>query len=256
MTHTAPLVLKQCASIVRSMMVVPKSLAAGLSLVAASSTTCAVAADFPYAKRHVLTVHRNGQIIGMHTLLFGGGAAHRTVSVTTNLEIKMQGVVTYRYSHSSDEVWNGAALQSLTAKTDDNGRLFTVRAHLNGAGLAVERVAPSSASLASNFDRGLVAPTVSQENMPVDILPTSNWNIAQVKKSVLLNTQYGVRAQVKTTEIGREAITTASGKTIQATRYQYMGDLRLDQWFDDVGRWVKTSFKAFDGSTVELLFQD
>lgn len=256
MTATAPLMLKHCASIVRSMMAVPKSLAAGLSLVAASPATYAVAADFPYAKSHVFTVNRNGQIIGMHTLLFGGSAAHRTVSVATNLEIKMQGVVTYRYNHNSDEVWNGTGLQSLTAKTDDNGRQFTVRAHLNNAGLAVERVAPPSASLASNFDRGLVAPTVVQENMPPDILPTSNWNIAQVKKSMLLNTQYGVRAQVKTTEIGREAIVTASGKTIQATRYQYLGDLRLDQWFDDQGRWVKTSFKAFDGSTVELLLQD
>lgn len=256
MTGTAPLVLKHCASIVRSMMVVPKSLAAGLSLVAASSTTCALAADFPYAKRHGFTVQRNGQTIGMHTLLFGGSALHRTVSVTTNLEIKMQGVMTYRYSHNSDEVWKGTALQSLTAKTDDNGKQFTVRAQLNGAGLAVERVSPSSASLAANFDKGLVAPTVVQENMPADILPTSNWNIAQIKKSVLLNTQYGVRSQVKTTEIGREAIATASGRTIQATRYQYQGDLRQDQWFDDDGRWVKTTFRAFDGSTVELLLQD
>ena len=30
----------------------------------------------------------------------------------------------------------------------------------------------------------------------------------------------------------------------------------MDQWFDDRGRWVKASFKAFDGSEIEYILQE
>ena len=54
--------------------------------------------------------------------------------------------------------------------------------------------------------------------------------------------------------LGRETIRTASS-SIDATRYRYTGDLVMDQWFDDAGRWVKTSFTASDGSTVEYVLK-
>ena len=54
----------------------------------------------------------------------------------------------------------------------------------------------------------------------------------------------------------REAVTTASGATVQATRYRYTGELRMDQWFDDRGRWVKAAFPAFDGSMIEYILQE
>jgi hypothetical protein len=73
---------------------------------------------------------------------------------------------------------------------------------------------------------------------------------------VLLNTQYGTPSHTKITPMGRETIKTVSGATVQATRYRYTGDLRMDQWFDDRGRWVRASFPAFDGSTIEYILQE
>ena len=120
----------------------------------------------------------------------------------------------------------------------------------------VERVTPQQTASAAVADQGLQAPEISRELFPDAILPTSNWNSMQVKQSVLLNTQYGTRSHVKIVPIGLEAVRTASGHTVEAMRYQYTGDLRMDQWFDDRGRWVKASFNAFEGSTIEYVLQE
>ena len=72
----------------------------------------------------------------------------------------------------------------------------------------------------------------------------------------MLNTQNGDLAKVQVTPRGRETVKTASGATMQATRYSYSGDVQMDQWFDDRGRWVRTTFKASDGSTIEYILQE
>ena len=69
-----------------------------------------------------------------------------------------------------------------------------------------------------------------------------------------MNTQTGAEARVQVSVLGRETIRTANA-SIDATRYRYTGDLVMDQWFDDAGRWVKTSFTASDGSTIEYVLQ-
>ena len=71
----------------------------------------------------------------------------------------------------------------------------------------------------------------------------------------MLNSQNGALSKVQITSKGRETIKTANG-TLQATRYSYSGDVLMDQWFDDRGRWVKSSFKASDGSTIEYILQE
>jgi hypothetical protein len=99
-------------------------------------------------------------------------------------------------------------------------------------------------------------PEIGHELLPPSTLPTSNWNMGQVGQSVLLNTQYGTQSHATITPMGREPVKTASGGTVEATRYHYTGDLRMDQWFDDRGRWVKAAFPAFDGSTIEYILQE
>ena len=57
------------------------------------------------------------------------------------------------------------------------------------------------------------------------------------------------------TPLGREKVKTATGR-VDANHYRYAGDVTKDQWFDDSGRWVKTLFKASDGSTIEYILQE
>lgn len=233
-----------------------RQLATALFLIVTGSTAAPAANDFPYGQTLAFAIYRNGQEVGHHTLSFHNEGSNRTVTVAVDLAVKAMGVTAYRYSHNSKEVWSGNALQALDARTDDNGKKFAVRVQRNGKGLMVERETPSEPVPAAGNDRGLQAPEIGRELLPASILPTSNWNIGQVGQSVLLNTQYGTKSHTKITPMGREPVKLATGATVEATRYQYTGDIRMDQWFDDRGRWVKAAFKAFDGSSIEYILQE
>lgn len=233
-----------------------RPLAAAVFLIVVASGALAGAADFPYGSTLAFKVLRNGKEIGQHTVAFRSEGAKRIVQTTVDLSVKALGVVAYRYQHSAHEVWNGPALESLETRTDDNGTRYIVRARRESNGLVVDREVTQPVLASASGDQGLRLPEVARELLPGGTLPTSNWNMGQLKESMLLNTQYGTPAKTRITPMGRETVKTASGATIEATRYHYAGDLRMDQWFDSRGRWVKAAFPAFDGSVVEYLLQE
>lgn len=227
------------------------------SILVATGTVSTVAGadDFPYGNTHSFIVYRNGQQIGTHTLAFQNSGGQRAVATSIDFAVKALGMIVYRYSHRGNEVWNGSTLQSIDTKTDDNGKQFTMRARQDGNRLAVERKAPDMAAGAAMNDQGLQRNDTVVEALPATVLPSTHWNLNQVKQSMLLNTQYGTPSKVKITDLGPETIKTAS-RSLEATHYRYSGDITMDQWFDDRGRWVKAAFKAFDGSQIEYILQE
>lgn len=206
-------------------------------LLATGTTAASAAEDFPYGSSLSFTAVRNGQTIGHHSLTFQKNGAHLTVSTAIDLAVKFLGVTAYRYSHRAQEVWSGDTFQGLTAQTDDDGKKHAIQIRRDGAALTVERNAEAV-----------------RTTLPPQLLPSTHWNVRQVRQSALVNTQTGTEARVQVSVLGRETIRTASS-SIDATRYRYTGDLVMDQWFDDAGRWVKTSFTASDGSTVEYVLK-
>jgi hypothetical protein len=209
-----------------------------LLLLAMAAISPAAAADgLPYGQTLSFAVMREGQQIGSHRLVFERDGVQLRISTSIDLAVKFVGITAYRYSHRAQEVWAGDALVSLTTRTEDDGKAYAVQAARTGEGIAVQ------------------AEGAKRTVLPATIMPSTHWNIRQVSQTFLLNSQKGVEARVKTTPLGREAVKTSSN-TLQATRYRYDGDLKMDQWFDDRGRWVKTSFKGSDGSTIEYVLQE
>lgn len=206
-------------------------------LLATGSTAASAAEDFPYGSSLSFTAVRNGQTIGHHSLTFQKNGAQLTVSTAIDLAVKFMGVTAYRYTHRAQEVWTGDTFQGLTAQTDDDGKKHAIQIRRDGAALIIERNAEAV-----------------RTTLPPQLLPSTHWNVRQVRQSALVNTQTGTEARVQVSVLGRETIRTASS-SIDATRYRYTGDLVMDQWFDDAGRWVKTSFTASDGSTVEYVLK-
>ena len=205
-------------------------------LLVGSAPLGALAQALPYGPTLSFAVYRNGEQIGKHTLTFQQNGSNLTVSTAVDLAVKMLGFTAYRYSHRAQETWAGDTFQSASTQTDDNGTKYTVQAKRTPAGIDVQR-------------------SSGHEVMPTGVLPSSHWNVRQISQSSLLNTQNGNQAQVKVTPLGREKIKTASS-WIDATHYRYSGDVTKDQWFDDRGRWVKTTFPASDGSTIEYILQE
>ena len=207
-----------------------------LLLVIVGPVAPAGAQDLPYGPTLTFAVYRNGEAIGRHALAFRHDGPTLTVSTSIDFAVKLMGFTAYRYTHRAQEIWNGAAFLSVSAMTDDNGKKYAVRAQRSAGGLDVQRNA-------------------EHEAMPAGLLPTSHWNVRQIGQSSLLNTQNGKEARVQITPLGREKVKTASG-WIDASRYRYAGDVAMDQWFDDRGRWVRTTFKASDGSAIEYILQE
>lgn len=206
-----------------------------LLLTLTSAASAAATGPLPYGPSLSFVAYRNGEPIGRHTVTFERDGGQLKVTTSIDLAVKFVGFTAYRYTHRAQEIWSGDSLVSLVSQTDDNGTKHNVKATREANDIAVTHDG---------------ARTV----LPPRILPSSHWNIEQVRQSILLNTQKGTEARVKVTPGARELIKTASG-TIPATRYSYAGDVVMEQWFDDHGRWVKTSFKASDGSTIEYILQ-
>ncbi len=204
-----------------------------LTLAGVSSGTAS--GPLPYGSSLSFVAYRNGEPIGHHTLTFEREGGQLKVTTSIDLAVKFVGFTAYRYTHRAQEVWSDGSFVSLVSQTDDNGIKHTVKAAREANEIAVVRDGTRTV-------------------LPPRVLPSSHWNIEQVRQSILLNTQKGTEARVQVVPGPRESIKTSSG-VIPATRYSYTGDVVMDQWFDDQGRWVKTSFKASDGSTIEYILQ-
>ena len=209
---------------------------AAVALIMVGAVTPAGAQGQPYGPSLAFAVYRNGEPIGRHTLAFQHSGQNLTVSTTIDFAVKILGVTAYRFTHRGREGWDGNAFQSASTQTDENGTRFTVRAQRTANGIDVQR-------------------TSGHEVMPAGTLPTSHWNVSQIGQTTLLNTQNGSQMRIQVTPLGREKVKTATG-SLDANHYRYSGDLTKDQWFDDRGRWVKTVFKASDGSTIEYILQE
>ena len=91
--------------------------------------------------------------------------------------------------------------------------------------------------------------------MPAALLPSTHWNMNQTRQGFLLNAQKGTQDEIAVKPLRRVSVDTLSGK-IDAMHYRYEGGVRMDQWFDDRGRWVKMRFVVSDGSTIDYVLQE
>ncbi|UYN93386.1 MAG: hypothetical protein KIT25_15125 [Enhydrobacter sp.] len=215
----------------------------------------AAAEDLPYAPLTAYSILRDGVPIGSHVLRFERDGPRRVVTARVRVEVRVLGVTAYRLVHDSHEVWEGDRLQQLTTATDNNGKRFAVHARRTAEGLVVARQQPAdSGTAAAQFD-GFAAAGTDRATLPASTLPTSLWNVRQVGQAALLHTQHGRLVRPRIVAGPRETVRTAGGP-VEATRYTYSGDLRMTQWFDDRGRWVRSTFQAFDGSTIEYILQE
>ena len=120
-----------------------------------------------------------------------------------------------------------------------------------GATLIAQRREPHSFVKTAGGDEALERQRWIREVQPGHLLTSTHWNIAQTRQQSLLNTQTGRVVHISVREVGRETVQTASGAP-GTTHFSYAGDITMDQWFDDRGRWLKAKFKApSDGSTID-----
>lgn len=170
----------------------------------------------------VFDVLMDGSKIGKHAVTLWKDGERTYVDIDIDLKVGIGPITFYRYEQRNRALWENGSLASFVSRTDDDGDEFTVEANRTGSGLAV-----------SVNDRG--------ETVVSDWFPTTYWDKRTVYQDRLLATRDGEVLDVETTSKGFETVE-VKGVPVQAEKFEMRGDLNLDLWYDDGGRWVKLAF--------------
>ena len=213
-------------------------LASGLMALALFSPQVAASADAgaKSVQVHVFDILRNGDPVGTHEVRKERSQRGTTVRVNSTIEIKFLGFTAYRFEYSSEETWDDRGLKQLTVWVDNDGKEASFDGKRTGG------------SFKWSTDAGGMT-------LPLPLYPTNHWNAAVLDQTRVLNTLTGELDHVRISPLGRESVR-LPGTTIAATRYRYQGDLDLDSWYDDQGRWIAMRFQGDDGSTIEYVCRD
>lgn len=176
-------------------------------------------------------VLRNGSEFGRHVIRFDGDPSGE-MTVTTDVDLKagLGPITVFRYALDATETWRDGRLVRLESRTNDDGEDEFVRAVATDTALSVE---------GSEF-RGEVS---------ADIIPSSHWNIEQIRSGRILSTETGEVLDIAVEEKGRETLT-IGGETVEATHFRLKSAMDLDLWYDDRARLVKLAFEA-RGQSIE-----
>jgi len=186
--------------------------------------------------RITFDVFRKGKSMGQHIVSFAENEYGDLVATTdVDLEVKIGPFTAFQYQLDSQETWRAGQLIQLIGKTNDDGDKSYVNASTDGSQLRIDGSAFQGVALPS-------------------IIPSSHWNINQVRSTEMLSTESGEVLDMTVVPKGRETIEVA-GQSIEADRFLLDSDIDIDLWHDGEGRWVKLTFDA-RGQTIEYRLSD
>ena len=181
-------------------------------------------------------VLRKGKPFGKHIVRFDKkDAGDLTATTDVDLKVKIGPFTAFQYRLDSTEIWRDGRLVSLQGRTNDDGDKSAVTAAFDAGALKVDG-------------------TAFQGTVDAPIIPSSHWNINQVRSDRMLSTEDGEILEMNIVPKGREQLQ-IGGETISANRYLLDSDIDIDLWYDDLGRWVKLTFQA-RGQEIEYRLSD
>jgi hypothetical protein len=157
--------------------------------------------------------------IGYHrfTLVEQGG--RRELKTESRFEVKVLFVIAYRYFHNATERWRGNCLESLSARTDDDGDKLAVDAVLDAKGLEVTTTKGSAL-------------------IPGCAMSFAYWNPLILRQSRLLNPQTGEYEAIKVADLGEQSIV-VRGAAVSAKHYRITGPKNpIDLWYSASDEWL------------------
>jgi hypothetical protein len=192
-------------------------------------------AALPSAGRFDYDVMREGERIGIHSVLFRHKGRNLAIATQTDIAVKVLGITLYRFHYKAEEDWVDGRLTRLTSRTDNDGETLTV--NLARAGGRIRGAC-----------NGIVL------DLPADVLPISVWNPDFVRQSVILDQYKCVKRKVRATDHGIEPIF-AGAHNVAARHYAVTGDIQRDVWYGPDGQTVQVLIPAKDGSEIAFVMR-
>jgi hypothetical protein len=183
----------------------------------------------PPGGKLTFSVWRQGGQIGMHMVQFTQSGDTLKVQTHAHFSVGLGPLKFFSYTYQVTELWQGGALQSLAAQTDDNGQHETCNARRQGEQLLVTGTKSGSYTA----PKGSIAGT--------------HWNQAELK-APMINPENGAQMHYTVVDKG---MTPPPGGHAPAHQFGLTGYATLDIWYDAVATWVGLKATAKDKSVVE-----
>lgn len=180
-------------------------------------------------------ITRNGDKFGRHILTFHREGDRMRVESDVLLRAGIGPLTLFEYKLLATETYAYGVLQSVAAKTLNNGRWHSMAANAGEGGLFVK------GEKFSGVVRGVVS-------------PSSHWNVAEMRQQTMLELETGKPMPITVTDLGMDRVRTAKGE-ISARRFRVKSDIVADFWYDDQNRWVRCAFTT-QGSKIEYTLRD
>jgi hypothetical protein len=175
---------------------------------------------------------RHGRVVGGHRIRFARPGGRFVVRTDIEIAPDAPGAPVPRLVHHAEEVWVDGWLHAVTSDTDDDGRLYRVRA---------ERRDGIFGGIANG-----VRFTVSGY-----IVPSSLWHRDTVASETLFDTVDGRVKLVRARLLGAQAVP-GEGRTVTAKHYRLDGEIARELWYGPDCELVRVAFAARDGSRITL----
>lgn len=166
------------------------------------------------------TVVRNGSPIGNIQFNFENQKSRLVVRVRSRILYTLLNVPLYRYEHESTEVWSQGRFQTMSSKTNDDGKKLDLDVKAAEGGV-------------------LATLNGKTEHLDQVTMPASLWNPATYKADVLVDTSTGKRL-----DIDGEA---------KGGYFTLSGELKRELRYDESGLLQGVRFTARDGSEIRYV---
>jgi len=192
-----------------------------------------------YVSEATYRIERKGKTVGKHTVKVWPAASNTgedfSVSVKSNIRITILKVPVFKLEFKSAEQWKNGTLQSISATTLQNDETTTVSATKTESGY----------TLMNNGE-------TTQISTP--IFTSNHWHAGVIGSDQIFNTLTGNLNKVEIASLGVETLDLPGGKK-QATKFRYSGELQIDAWYGEDGRWLQLAFKGSDGSEIKYIYE-
>lgn len=193
-----------------------------------------------YGTKAVYRVYRNRKPIGFHTIYFARKPHELVINVESEMAVKLLGISLYSRRYRSEEIWSGGELVQMTTSINDSrAGTRTIEAVSRGDYLQVEDSVRDSTFTSALADHA-----------------SNHWHPGAVSARRIFHVLHGRLYQGPPKSQGWERVVLDGGDVVSARRFDYFAGFNASVWYDADWRWVKLSFQADDGSTLEYKCQE
>jgi len=187
-----------------------------------------------YADEVGYEVFRNAKPVGDYLIRFRSQKDALSIEVQMQIQAKIFGLFSYDYLYSATETWRNDELDSLYVRMVTNGDEKIIRATREAEQLVV-----------TDADG-------SVREVPTNLITTHHWFDEILNQSKVLNTLNGRVSEIAV-EREIDQVWMIDGVPVNVTGFRLGGDLKNTlSWYDDEGLWRGMTFKARDGSSIDV----